>query len=54
MKFNQLVYDATKINKVGQAVIFAVLAKQAQLQAQFSQLQSQYNNYFNEFFFNGK
>ena len=54
MKFNQLLDDAAKKKEVAQAVNFTDLAKQAQLQAQFSQLQSQYNNYFNKFFINGK
>ena len=40
--------------EVAQAVNFADLANQAKLQAKFSQLQSQYNNYFNEFFIYGK
>ena len=44
MKFNQLVDDAAEKFELAQAVIFTDLAKQAQLQAQFSQLQSEYNN----------
>ena len=47
MKFNQLVYDAAEKFEVSQAVNFADFAKQAQLQAQFSQLQIEYHNYFN-------
>ena len=50
MQFNQLVDDAAEKFEVAQAVNFADLA----LQAQFSQLQSEYNNYFNNLFFNGK
>ena len=45
-KFNQLVDDAAQKFEVAQAVNFANLVKLAQLQAQFSQLQSEYNNYF--------
>ena len=44
MKFNQLVDDAAEQFEVAQSVNFADLAKQAQLQAQFYQLQSEYNN----------
>ena len=54
MKVNQLVGDAAEKCEVAQAVNFADLAKQAHLQAQFSQLQSEYNNYFNKRFINGK
>ena len=54
MKSNQLVDDAAKKKEIAQAVNFADLAKQAQLQAQFSQLQSQYYIYFNKFFLTGK
>ena len=54
MKFNQLVDGAAEKFEVEQAVNFANLAKQAQLQTQFSQLRSQYNNYFNKLFFDGK
>ena len=54
MKLNQLIDDAGVKFEVAQAVNFADLAKQAQLHAQFSQLQSEYNNYFNKLFFNGK
>ena len=46
MKFNQLVDDAADKFEVAQAVNFADLAKQAQLQAQFSQLQSEFKIYF--------
>ena len=53
MKFNQLVDDAAEQFEVAQSVNFADLAKQAQLQAQFYQLQSQYNIYFNKLFING-
>ena len=42
MKFNQLVDDSAENFEVAQAVNFADLAKQAQLQAQFSQLKSEY------------
>ena len=52
MKFNQLVDDAAEKFEVAQAVNFADLAKQAQLQAQFSQQQSQYPNFFKKLFFN--
>ena len=41
MKFNQLVEDAADKFDVAQSVNFANLAKQAQLLAQFSQLQCQ-------------
>ena len=40
--------------EVAQAVNFADLAKQAQLQAQFSQIHSEYSKYFNKLFINGK
>ena len=40
--------------EVARAVNFADLAKQAQLQAQFSQLRTEYNDYFNKLFINGK
>ena len=40
--------------EVAQAVNFADLANEAKLQAKYSQLQSQYNNYFNEFVISGK
>ena len=53
-KFNQLVDDAAKKFEVAQAVNFADLAKQAQLQAKFSQFKSQYNIYFNKLFINRK
>ena len=54
MKFNQLVGDADEKFEVARAVSFAGLAKQAQLQAQFSQLRTEYNDYFNKLFINGK
>ena len=54
MKFNQLVDDAAEKFEVAQAVHFADLAKQAKLQAQFSQLRTEYNDYFNKLFINGK
>ena len=54
MKFNQLVDDAAKKFEVAQAVNFADIAKQAKLQAHFSQLQNQCNNYVNKFFIYGK
>ena len=41
MKFNQLVDDAAEKIQVARAVIFADLAKQAQLQAQFLQLRTE-------------
>ena len=54
MKFNQLVDDAAEKFEAALTVNFADLAKQAQLQAQFSQLRNEYNNYFNKLFINGK
>ena len=54
MEFNQLVDNAAEKFEVAQALKFADLAKQTQLQAQFSQLQSEYINYFNKLFINGK
>ena len=54
MKFNQLVDDAAEQFEVAQAVNFAAPAKQAHLQAQFSQLRSEYSNYFHKLFTNGK
>ena len=54
MKFNQLVDDAAEKFEVTRAVNFADPAKQAKLQAQFSQLRTEYNDYFNELFINGK
>ena len=53
MKFNQLVDDAVEKFEVTQAVKIADLAKQAQLQAQFSQLQSENIKNFNKLFING-
>ena len=46
MKFNQLVDDAAEKFEVARAVNFADLAKKAQLQAEFSQLRTEYNDYF--------
>ena len=54
MKFNQLVDDAAKKFEVARVVKFEDLAKQAQLQAQFSQLRTEYNDHFNKLFINGK
>ena len=54
MKFNPLVDDAAEKFEVARAVNFADLAKQAQLQEQFSQLRTEYNDYFNQLFINGK
>ena len=53
-KFNQLVDDEADKFEVAQAVNFADLAKQAELQAQFSQLCAEHNDYFNKLFINGK
>ena len=44
MKFNQLVDDAAEKFEVARAVIFADLAKQAHIQAQLSQLRTEYND----------
>ena len=46
-KFNQLKADDSQKFEVPQAVNFADLARQAQLVAQYSQMQSQYTHYFN-------
>ena len=54
MKFNQLVDDAAEKFEVARAVNFAELAKRAQLQEQFSQLRTEYNDFFNKLFINGK
>ena len=54
MKLNQIKADVTEELELARAVNFSDLAKSAQLQAHFSQLQSQYTNYFNILFFNGK
>ena len=54
MKFNQLLDDAAEKFEVAKAVNFADLAKQAKLQAQFSQLQNKLKKYFNKLFINGK
>ena len=44
MKFNHLVDNAAEKFEVARAVNVADLAKQAQLQAQFSQLRTEYND----------
>ena len=54
MNFNQLVDDAAEKFEVAQALNFSDLAKQAQLQTLFSQLQKQYSKVFNTLFINGK
>ena len=54
MRFNQLVDDVAEKFEVACAVNFADLAKQAQLQAQFSRLRTEYNDYFHKLFINGK
>ena len=55
MKFKQLVDDAAEHFEVARAVNFADhLAKHAQLQAHFLQLRTEYNDYFNKLFINGK
>ena len=54
MEFNQLVDDAAQKFEVSRAVNFADLAKQGQLQAQFSQLRTEHIYYFNKLFINGK
>ena len=54
MKFKQLVDDAAEKFEVARAVYFADLAKQAKLQAHFSQLCTDYNDYINKIFFNDK
>ena len=54
MKFYQLVDDTAEKFEVARAVNLADLAKQAQLQAHFSQLRTEYNDYFNKLFINGK
>ena len=54
MRFNQLVDDAAEKFEVASAVNFANLAEQAQLQAQFSSLRTEYHDYFNKLFINGK
>ena len=54
MKFNQLVDEAAEKIEVAQAVNFVDLARFAQIRAQYSQLQSQYTNYFIKLFINGK
>ena len=54
MKINQFVDDADEKFELAQSEHFEDLAKQAQLQSKFSQLRSDYNNFFNKLFFNGK
>ena len=54
MKLYQLIDDTAEKFEVAQAVNFADLANQAQLQAQLSQLQIENNIYFNKLFINGK
>ena len=49
MKFNHLVDDASETFQGAQVVNFADPTKQAQLHARFSQLKSQYTNYFKKF-----
>ena len=53
-KFNQLVDDAAIKFVVARAINFADLAKQAQLQAQFSQSRTDHNDYLNKIFISGK
>ena len=54
MRFNQLVDASAEKFELARAVNFADLAKQAQLQAQFSRLRTEYNDCFNKLFINGK
>ena len=54
MKLNQLVDDAAEKFEVARAVYFADLEKQAQLQAQFSKLRTEFHDYFKKLFYNGK
>ena len=54
MKLNQLVDDVAEKFEVAKAVNFADPAKQAHLQAQFSQIQNEYKIYFQKLFINGK
>ena len=54
MKSNQLVDNAAEKFEVAQAVKFADLAKQAQLQAETSQVQSKHNKFFNKLFLTEK
>ena len=54
MRVKQLVDDAAEKFEVARAVNLADLAKQAQLQAQFSRLRTEYNDYLNKLFINGK
>ena len=54
MKFNQSVdYAAVKF-EVARAINFTDLVKKAQLQTQFPQLRTEYNDNSNKFFVNGK
>ena len=54
MKFNQLVEDAAEKIEVARAVNFLDLAKQPQLQTQFSQLRTEYHDPFYKLCINGK
>ena len=54
MKFNQLIDEVAENFEVVRALNFADLSKQAKLQAQFSQLRTEYNDYLNKLFINGK
>ena len=54
LNINHLVDDAAETFEVAQAVNFADLARQAQSQAQYLQLQSEHANYINKLFINGK
>ena len=54
MRFNPLVDDAAEKFEVARAVNFAALAKQTQSQAQFSRQRTEYNDYSNKLFINGK
>ena len=54
MKFNHSVADAAEKLEVARAVNFSDLAKQAQLQTQFSKLRTEYNDYFSKLCMNGK
>ena len=53
MKINELKADHAEKLEVAQAVKFANLTSQAQLLAQYSQMQSQCTKYFNKLFFIG-
>ena len=54
MEFNQLGDDAAEQFELAQAVSFADLAKQEQLQTQILQSQKQYTDCFDKLFNNGK